>query len=246
MYNYVITPHLPKGKVGLAAIGRKYRARLGPALESLGVEALWLPDASSTDERLSGHADLCMLHLGGSRIVTSCSDEIVNKLTSGGFDVIRAPGPGRTYPDDCALNACIVGERLIHRLNVTSPAALDALPGIEKINVAQGYAKCCTCVVDESSVITSDKGIASAARDHGIDVLEIAPGFIELKGFDYGFIGGASFKLSANEMAFTGRLDAHPDYYRIINFLTDRDITPFYLTPDPAFDVGSILPLTEK
>lgn len=245
MYNYVITPHLPKEKVGLAAIGRKYKSRLGAALESFGVDPLWLPDAKGTDERLSGHADLSMLHLGGNRVVTSCDDLIVSKLTNRGFDVIRAQAPGKTYPYDCVLNACIVGQRLIHRLDVTSPVVLEAVPELERINVAQGYAKCCTCVVDENSVITSDKGIAAAARDHGMDVLEIVPGFIELNGYDYGFIGGASFKLSANEMAFTGRLDAHPDYYNIISFLADRDITPVYLTPDPAFDVGSILPLTE-
>ncbi len=169
----------------------------------------------------------------------------MNYLTNRGFEVIATPGPGSSYPEDCALNACIVGDSLIHRLDITSEAILGALPGCDKISVAQGYAKCCTCVVDEHSIITSDRGIASAAAKHNIDVLLIAPGYIELDGFDYGFIGGASFKLSANTMAFTGRLNAHPDYYNIIEFLTDRDIRPLFLTSGPAFDIGSALPLTE-
>ena len=77
-------------------------------------------------------------------------------------------------------------------------------------------------------------------------MLEIAPGHIELEGFEYGFIGGAVFKLSKRELAFTGRLDAHPDYNNIIAFLDARGIAPIYLTDAPAFDVGSILPLIEK
>ena len=245
MSYYVITPHLPKRQVGLMAIGKRYAPRLAAPLEKLGVDVLWLPDAPDTDSCLAGHADLSMIHLGAELVVTGCGDDIVNNLTNRGFKAIRTEGPGKSYPEDCTLNACIVGSKLIHRLDVTSRTVLGALPYCEKINVAQGYAKCCTCVVDERSIITSDRGIAAAASDNDIDVLLIAPGYIELEGFDYGFIGGASFKLSADTMAFTGRLDAHPDYHNIICFLTDRGIRPVFLTSDTAFDIGSALPLTE-
>ena len=245
MSYYVITPHLPKRKVGLMAIGKRYAPRLAAPLRKLGVDVLWLPDAPDTDSRLAGHADLSMIHLGAELVVTGCGDDIVNNLTNRGFKTIRTEGPGNSYPEDCTLNACIVGSKLIHRLDVTSRTVLGALPYCEKINVAQGYAKCCTCVVDERSIITSDRGIATAVSDKDIDVLLIAPGYIELEGFDYGFIGGASFKLSADTMAFTGRLDAHPDYHNIICFLTDRGIRPVFLTSDTAFDIGSALPLTE-
>lgn len=245
MSYYVITPHLPKRKVGLMAIGKRYAPRLAAPLRKLGVDVLWLPDAPDTDSRLAGHADLSMIHLGADLVVTGYGDDIVKNLTNRGFRAIRTEGPGNSYPEDCTLNACIVGSKLIHRLDVTSRTVLGALPDCEKINVAQGYAKCCTCVVDEHSIITSDRGIAAAASDNDIDVLLIAPGYIELEGFDYGFIGGASFKLSADTMAFTGRLDAHPDYHNIICFLTDRGIRPVFLTSDTAFDIGSALPLTE-
>lgn len=45
MSYYVITPHLPKRKVGLMAIGKRYAPRLAAPLEKLGVDVLWLPDA---------------------------------------------------------------------------------------------------------------------------------------------------------------------------------------------------------
>ena len=77
-------------------------------------------------------------------------------------------------------------------------------------------------------------------------MLEIRPGYIELEGFYYGIIGGASFKLSADELAFTGRLDAHSDFGAIMDFLAGRGVGATFLTGETAFDVGSVLPLTER
>ena len=84
------TPHLPQGKVGLAAFGAKYREILEKPLQNLGITPLWLPDNEAVDPRLAGHADLMLLHLGGARVVTSCGGEIPQTLTALGFDVIRA------------------------------------------------------------------------------------------------------------------------------------------------------------
>ena len=246
MTNYVMIPHLPQSRTALAAAGERYRGRLGAALAALGVEMLWLPDAPGADRRLAGHADLSMLHLGGNKIVCACAEPIVNYLTNRGFELFSAPGPAERYPGDCALNACIAGGHFFHRLDVTARAALENASELEMVNVAQGYAKCSVCVVDERSIITADRGIAEAARGRALEVLEITPGHVELEGFEYGFIGGAAFKLSKRELAFTGRLDAHPDYNNIIAFLDARGIAPIYLTDAPAFDVGSILPLIEK
>lgn len=47
----------------------------------------------------------------------------------------------------------------IHNFKISDPA----ISGFEQVDVRQGYAKCCTCVVDEGSIITSDAGIAKAA-----------------------------------------------------------------------------------
>ena len=52
------------------------------------------------------------------------------------------------------------------------------------------------------------------------------------------------FKLSPERMAFTGRLDLHPDRARIEAYLRGRGVEPVYLTERPAFDIGSAVPLT--
>ena len=246
MSGFVSTPHLPVGEVGVVAAGERYKGLLSPAFEKLNIDVLWLPDALQVDSRLAGHADLSLMHLGKNRVVSAYGENVDSRLEMFEFEVIRAPRPGASYPHDCILNACIVGKKLFHRLDVTAKEVLDNLADIEPVPVSQGYAKCCTCVVDAGSIITSDHGIALAAKNNGIDVLEISPGYIGLEGFNYGFIGGASFKLSGTCLAFTGRMDMHPDWRRIEAFLSEREIVAVFLTDGPAFDIGSVLPLIER
>lgn len=67
---FIETPHLPQGKVGLCALGEKYRENLEKPLKNLGMTPFWLPENRAVDPRLSGHADLVLLHLGGNRVLT--------------------------------------------------------------------------------------------------------------------------------------------------------------------------------
>lgn len=73
----------------------------------------------------------------------------------------------------------------------------------------------------------------------------IQPGFIKLPGYDAGFIGGSAVKLSKDILAFTGHLNAHPEKKQICNYIQARGITIEYLTEEPCFDVGSMIPIKE-
>lgn len=245
---HIKTPHLPQGRVGLAVLGEKYRTELAGPLERQGVDALWSPENTRVDRRLSGHADLCLFHAGGSTVVSSAGETVNSELERRGFDVRTARNEvAGEYPGDAGLNGCLLGKRFLHNLKVSDPELLAALPGdIRRINLRQGYARCSVCVVDEGAAVTSDLGLARAAGADGVSVLLIRPGFIELSGFEYGFIGGASFKLSEGELAFTGRLEHHPDWERIESFLLERGVRPVFLTDKPAFDIGSAVPLMER
>ena len=76
-----------------------------------------------------------------------------------------------------------------------------------------------------------------------MDVLQIRPGHIALEGYDYGFIGGASFLLDSNTLAFTGHLDVHPDRDRILDFLRQHGVSAVFLTESPVFDIGGAVRL---
>ena len=111
------------------------------------------------------------------------------------------------------------------------------------VTVAQGYAKCAVCVVNDHSIITADAGVSRAAKNAGLDVLDITAGHVALDGYAYGFIGGAAFKIRNDTLAFTGTLDTHPYKERILRFLADRGQKAVFLTDEPIFDIGGAITL---
>ena len=68
----------------------------------------------------------------------------------------------------------------------------------------------------------------------------------ETCGFEHGFIGGASFKINRNEMAFTGIINDTAERLRIERFLNERGIHAVYLTEESIFDIGSAIPIAEE
>ena len=251
MMRFVETPNLPVC-ASTVIIGEKYCKILQSGIKSLGIDALFMPDNPYVDVRLSGHADLSILHLGGSRLLLAPylkGSSFSRRLEDRGFD-IRFAGIEQSslYPGDAQMNVCILGDKVIYNPKTGSDAIVKDLTignGAIQVSSRQGYSRCSVCVVNDNAIITADEGICRSAKAHGIDVLKIRPGYIDLPGFDYGFIGGASFKLSDTKLAFTGGLDKHPDAERIIEFASLHNVDIVYITDNPAFDIGGAVPITE-
>lgn len=234
-------------------LGEKYSHKLSNPLKSLNISPIFVPDNPNVDVRLSGHADLSVLHSGGDKLFLAPylkRTEFAQNIADMGADIEFADILQRDkYPFDAQLNIALVGNLFIYNSRVSYLSVVKYLTierGFHGINCRQGYAKCSVLVVDESSIITQDRGIARVANVAGLNVLEIEAGHVALDGFEYGFIGGAGFKLSSNVLAFTGKIDAHPDKERILAFISSRNIMPVYLTDEPVFDIGSAIILTEK
>lgn len=154
------------------------------------------------------------------------------------------------YPGNVIYNALCTEKYFIHNFKYTSPALLAEasayrdFAGLIKVNVRQGYTRCCCLPVNEDSFITSDAGIAKALKSAGADVLSISPGHISLPGFDYGFIGGCGGNIIVNKkhtIVINGNLKAHPDYEKIADFIKVRDIKLVFFEEYPLEDIGSIL-----
>lgn len=245
MIRFVEKPHLPQGEVRQIIIGEKYKNVLKNALFEQNIAPIWLKNNNFVDERLSGHCDLMAAHLGGNRLAvqSSVADdcELINNI-----ELICTENPSRPeYPYDAGLNICIVGERLIYNPKSANMLIVSQLEGT-KLICKQGYTKCSICVVDENSIITADNKIAAIATAAGMDVLHVSEKITALDGFEHGFIGGASFKISRNKMAFTGVITDEHERSRIERFLNERGIAPVYLTDAPIFDIGSAIPITEE
>lgn len=252
MAEFVAAPYLPK-HAKTVLIGEKYADSLAKPLEKLGIAPLFVPSNPFVDLLLAGHTDLSCFHARGEKVWlaphlrgTPFASELEKLGAKPAFaDIVQ----DKSYPHDAQLNIAPVGSTVIYNPKVSYLPAVEFLTsdcGYTAVKVRQGYAKCSVLTVDEHSLITPDAGIARAARGAGLDVLEASPGGVALDGFEYGFIGGAGFKLSETELAFTGILNYHPDKARILSFLAARGIEPVYLTNNPIFDIGSAIPLTER
>ena len=244
-------PNLPE-MAETVLIGEKYFELLEKPLKKLGINALSIPGNGFVNPRLSGHGDLSVLHTGGNvlwlapHLRGSCFAERLNSM---GF-ALDYPNilQSAAYPGDAQLNVCICGKYAICNRSIVPEDIVNQLTdiGFEIIDCRQGYAKCSVCVVDEGAIITADRGVEAAAREAGLDVLLIEPGYITLDGFSFGFIGGSSFKISRSKLAFTGTLDLHPSKKDILHFLKAHEMEAVYLTDRSIFDIGSGIPITEK
>ena len=251
MMRLVETPNLPVC-ASTVIIGEKYCNILQNGIKSLGINALFMPDNPYVDDRLSGHADLSVLHLGGNRLLLAPylkRSSFSQQLEDRGFDIRFADiEQSALYPNDAQMNVCILGDKVIYNPKTVPDTIVKYLTienGAIQISSRQGYSRCSVCVVNDNAIITADEGICRSAKAHGIDVLKIMPGYIDLPGFDYGFVGGASFKISDTKLAFTGGLDRHPDAEQIIEFTSLHDVDIVYITDKPAFDIGGAIPITE-
>lgn len=146
------------------------------------------------------------------------------------------------YPQDVAYNIKVAENNVFHNFKHTDEVLLGALHGKKLINVSQGYSGCSTCTAGDNAVITADTGIHSSALQNGMDSLLISPGHIHLPGFDYGFIGGASFYHDGG-LYFFGNVKSHPDFAQIYDFCRKHGTCIYSLTDRELFDYGSAVTL---
>ena len=157
-----------------------------------------------------------------------CATELIDEIKTAG------------YPGDVPLNIRVCGNRVFANRKTASAQVLRQLEstGRKIIDVKQGYPACAALACGGDAVISADPGICVAAESAGLSVLRIQPGYIDLPGYDYGFIGGCAFSPEPGVMAFTGSLKRHPDGERIANFLKTRGIEIVQMTERPLFDIG--------
>lgn len=248
MPHFVKTPNLPEGQVCIAAIGESYAEEIGVALSLYGIKSIACPDNPLADERLKSHIDLSVFHIRENRFIVSSGisqSGFVAELKLMGAEIfISDLKLLMNYPYDTALCALSAGDRLFHNLKCSDRLLIDN-SSYKKVHVNQGYAKCAVCLVDSTSAITADAGLAKAMINEGFDVLKISSVGVELVGFNEGFIGGAAFKIAPDKLAFTGGIFNHPDKSAIEEFLKFHKISPVFLTDKPIFDVGSVIPIIE-
>lgn len=241
-------PNLPEGTVATAAVSSLHKA-LHRCMREWGTEPLLITPSAYLPKAVCSHADLLCHPLGGNKVIVARGEKnIYFDIQSIGAQAVESTSiPGAVYPRDVPLCAARVGRFLIANPGTTDRSILEdgAARRLQLLPVRQGYTRCSVAVVDARSIITSDAGIAKAALAAGMDVLQIRPGFIELPGYDTGFIGGCCGLIAKDRMLFCGAVERHPDYRAIRSFLEKRRIAIVSVPDMTLTDVGGILPLQE-
>jgi hypothetical protein len=250
MEQFLDKPFLPAGKVSLVLIDSRMGDNAKQLLKSSGVHYIEVPPCDALYDAISCHPDIQCHPLGGRKIVLApnTSESLRIQLLQQDFEI----HVGNTilegnYPNNIAYNVARIGGIALHNTAYTDPVLKDQLmhQGVRLVHVKQGYTKCSVAIVDDQAMITSDQGIADAALDCGLDVLLIRPGFISLRGLNYGFIGGTCGLIGPDELAFAGDVRQHPDFPEIQEFTARHGKRISIWNNGSLSDFGSIIPLKE-
>lgn len=225
-------------------IGAKYTDEI-KELESLGFECITFRENKNLDDEINSHTDLNCFKLTDKILLADSvtAGELSQKLND--YKFVAVNGIKSPYPNDVKLNAAILGNKVICNSKYTTSSIIEfqLSNNLRLINTKQGYTKCNLCVVSDNAIITEDDGLACLLKNYQIDVLKIEPGFVHLSDKHYGFIGGASGKVTDNEIYFSGNISEHPNYKEIEEFLNKYNTKPIFNKNRKISDFGGFIVL---
>lgn len=212
------------------------------ALEKLNITVIPTLKIDGLYDAVATHADIQIHYVGNNCFISAPQTyEYYKNYMPQECTLIKGQKSiGSKYPYDVWYNAAVLKDYVICNATYTDKTVLDK-HNKEIINVKQGYSKCNICVVGDNAIITSDSGIAKAVTQSGVDVLPISQGHIELRNFDYGFIGGATGLIDNHILAVNGDINYHPDNEQIKKFCSDRNIDIVPLKDGNLVDIGTII-----
>ena len=219
------------------------------ALMLRGFNVITLPPDRSLGEAVSSHPDTVLFKLDGEIFTTADYCDSASYV----FSDLREYAPNikinftsdvrsRKYPEDCKMNALVMGRALFAKLDSLSPAIISAARarGYELVNTPQGYTACTVLKLDDGHAITADRGMAKVLSTNGIKVTLIRTGHISLPPHEYGFIGGAS-GVYQGKVYFFGDLRTHPDADIIEGAINDAGLKAVSLSGCTLRDLGGII-----
>ena len=210
-------------------------------LNNFGFKTHLIDSNVCLDNPVSKHADMQFITLNRKTFVLPESDSFIEFLKFNKIEFELTEKAEKKYPKDVLCNGKLIGNKIFCNTKTIDKKiikfALES--GLIIIHVNQGYTGCSTLKVNDNAIITSDKSIYDAAINNNVEVLLITEGFIKLKGYNHGFIGGCSSNINNEIIIFCGSLENHPDKNKIRKFINDRNLSilefDFELT-----DIGGI------
>lgn len=245
MMKFIENANLPQRKVSLVVSG-ELPLFLKEFLTSRNIDVLTCENNYYIDTAVKSHADMSVVHVGGNLVVVdSVQKTLIETLSSYGFSVFAsAKKVAGEYPEDVKLNVALFGDKAIGKFAYTDQNLLEHIDNFQKYYVKQGYSKCSVLPINKNAIITDDESIYKTLKND-VDALLISKGDIVLEGHDYGFIGGASCKISNDEILFFGDLYKHRDADKILMFLNKYNHRAISFKDELLYDFGGLITLCE-
>ena len=234
--------------MGYLLIDERMRSIEKETLKSLGYNLIEVKKNNEIYPEISSHVDIFACKVKNKIIAEKhVYDILKNKLKR---DIIQGNSVVHsTYPNDINYNVCIVGNRAIHNFKYTDTKIIEELNKnkFELINVKQGYSKCSIAVINENSIILSDRGMYNNLKNSGLDILflDYIPDiklFNENREYSQknGFIGGAISRIGNNIVIF-GDLDKIDYDGKIKGFIKERNLDIIDFKKLDVIDYGGVV-----
>lgn len=220
-------------------------------LKKLGYKLIEINKNNNVYSEISSHVDIFTCKIKEKIVVENTMYENLKsqlknmkEILVKGMSIVQ-----NEYPNDIYYNVCIVGNKAIHNFKYTDSKIVQELKknNFELINVKQGYSNCSIAVIDENSIILSDRGLYNVLKDSGFDVLflDYKP---NIKLFNEngkysemsGFIGGAITRIANNIIIF-GDLNKIDNNGYIRSFIKERNLEIIDFKGLDVVDYGGII-----
>ena len=226
--------------------------RISPLCErsllKLGFQVIKMPPDRDLGMAVASHPDTLAFFCDGELITTADYCERAAYIFSDLRELcpsikisFTADRRGDRYPEDCKMNALVIGNSIFCKSDSISDGIKDFAKrrGYGIVHTNQGY-PACTVLAFSNSAITADRGIAGVLERSGIKVTLIDAGHISLPPHEYGFIGGASFVFE-NSVYFFGDIMKHPDGEKIVRVINECGFTAISLSDEELTDLGGAI-----
>lgn len=234
--------------MGYLVIDERMRSIEKETLKSLGYNLIEVKKNNEIYPEISSHVDIFACKVKEKIIAEKrVYDILKNKLKR---DIIQGNSNiHSTYPNDINYNVCIVGNRAIHNFKYTDTKIIEELNKnkFELINVKQGYSNCSIAVINENSIILSDRGMYNNLKNRGLDILflDYIPDiklFNENREYSQknGFVGGAISRIGNNIVIF-GDLDKIDYDGKIKGFIEERNLDIIDFKKLDVIDYGGVV-----
>ena len=210
-------------------------------LEQFGFKCYPVIASDRVSDPIMAHSDVLYRKVNNDTfIISSCQKANKPVLEAAGYKVVLYDNLSPGYRTECGLNFIINEKYRIYNPDTAIDLTqFNIENGQENILTKQGYTACSTLQVTEDAYITEDENIYNALKKAGIDCLIISKGEVSLPGYEYGFIGGASAKITESEILFFGDFENKSEKQKIIDFTNKYNIKSVFIENKKLIDLGS-------